>query len=134
MSEDEIIYRVSPPVRNEELDDLFFNAWQNHKPTDFRPVLDKSLAYICAYHQERLIGFVYLAWDGGIHAFVLNTTVHTEFRRRGVGLQLIRVATETAKKRGLTCVHVDYEPHLETFYHKCGFRDTKAGLINLKAS
>jgi hypothetical protein len=28
-------------------------------------------------------------------------------------------------------LHVDFEPHLDEFYHKCGFKETRAGLIRL---
>lgn len=132
MNEFEIIYRVNPPLTNDELNALFAASWQNHKTTDFLPVLERSLLYVCAYHSENLIGFVYLAWDGGIHAFVLDTTVHREFRRRGIGTNLMEHAATAAKERGIEWIHVDYEPHLQDFHAGCGFKNTLAGLINLK--
>ncbi len=132
MNESEIVYRVNPEVTNDELNALFAASWQNHSGTNFHPVLEQNLAFVCAYYRERLIGFVRLAWDGDIHAFVLEPTVHPEFRRRGVGLQLVKQAAAVAKERGMKWLHVDFEPHLQEFYDKCGFRDTRAGLINLK--
>lgn len=96
------------------------------------PVLSHSLAYVCAYAGERLIGFVNLAWDGGIHAFLLDTTVHPEAQRRGIGVELVKVAVDTARARGIEWIHVDYEPHLRGFYSRCGFRPTDAGLIKLR--
>lgn len=131
-NESEIIYRVNPAITNDELNSLFAASWQNHQPTDFRPVLERSLAFVCAYHSERLIGFVYLAWDGGTHAFVLDTTVHPGFRRHGVGTKLMEHAAIAAKRRGIEWIHVDYEPHLQDFYARCGFKNTTAGLINLQ--
>jgi len=127
----DIIYRISPPVTNDELNTLFAAAWRGHSSTDFNPVLNRSLAFVCAYHSARLIGFVNLAWDGGIHAFVLDTTVHPEHQRRGIGQQLVKQATAVAKERGIEWLHVDFEPHLQTFYDACGFKPTNAGLINL---
>jgi len=131
-SESGIIYRVSPAITNDELNCLFANAWGNGEPTDFRPVLEKSLAYVCGYHETRLVGFVNVAWDGGVHAFLLDTTVHTDFRRRCIGRYLVKMATAVAQKHGLEWLHVDFEPHLQSFYDKCGFKDTRAGLIKLK--
>ena len=125
-------YRISPPVTNDEMNQLFADAWGNDEPTDFRPILERSLAYVCAYHAARLIGFVNLAWDGGVHAFILDTTVHTEFQRRGIGRHLVKEATAAARERGLEWLHVDFEPHLQSFYDKCGFVNTRAGLIKLK--
>lgn len=91
-----------------------------------------ALAHICAYDGERLVGFVKLIWDGGVHAFLLDTTVHAEYQRRGIGRRLVERALEVAKERGLEWVQVDYEAYLETFYQSCGFRPTLAGLVNLK--
>lgn len=132
MNESEIVYRVSPEIENDELNALFSASWQNHSPMDFRPVLERSLDFVCAYHSESLIGFVKLAWDGDIHAFILDTTVHPDFRRRGVGMQLVKQAAAVAKQRNVEWLHVDFEPHLQEFYDKCGFRDTRAGLMNLQ--
>jgi ribosomal protein S18 acetylase RimI-like enzyme len=128
----EIIYRVSPAVNNDELNALFSVSWPDHKASDFMPILNRSLAYICAYQGERIVGFVNLAWDGGIHAFLLDTTVHPALRRQGVGRELVQQAIVTAKERGIEWISVDFEPHLKDFYFGCGFRPTDAGVINLK--
>ncbi len=89
------------------------------------------MGYICACRGDELIGFVNLAWDGGIHAFVLDTTVHPNFRRRGVGRRLVTLAVEAARERGVEWVHADFEPHFRGFYYACGFRRTEAGVLHL---
>ena len=128
----EIIYRTSPSVSNKALNALFQASWPNHQWRDFELVLGHSLAYICAYRGEHLIGFVNLAWDGGLHAFVLDATVHPDLRRRGIGTELVRRAATVARQHGVEWLHVDFEPRLAAFYRRCGFRHTAAGLINLK--
>ena len=127
-----VIYRVSPATINDDLNVLYEASWDDHSWYDFKPVLSRSLAFICAYCDNRLIGFVNLAWDGGKHSFILDTLVHPEFRLRRIGLELVKRAVAEAEKRGLEWVHVDCEPHLQKFYEQCGFRDTAAGLIHLK--
>jgi ribosomal protein S18 acetylase RimI-like enzyme len=127
------LYQVSPPLTNDELNGLMSVSWSDHKRCDFMPVLSHSLAYVCAYQEKLLIGFVNLAWDGGEHAFLLDTLVHPQFRLRGIGRELVRKAISEAKQRGLTWIHVDFEPHLQSFYEGCGFRDTAAGLIRLQS-
>jgi GNAT superfamily N-acetyltransferase len=127
-----ISYRISPAVTNDALNALFATAWPNHVWSDFAPVLSRSLAYVCAYQQDRLIGFVNLAWDGGIHAFLLDTTVHPDLRRHGIGRELVTRAAQVARERGIVWLHVDYEPHLESFYRGCGFQHTAAGLMRLE--
>ena len=127
----DLVYLVSPSPTNDELNTLFDGVWQGHTWRDFRPVLNRSLAFVCAYRENRLIGFVNLAWDGGEHAFILDTTVHPEFQRRGVGRELVRRVVAEAEGARIKWVHVDFEPHLRGFYELCGFRSTAAGLMRL---
>lgn len=131
---DGFTYRLSPPVSNEALNTLFAAAWEYYEGFDFTSTLANSLAYICAYDGDRLVGFVNVATDGGQHAFLLDTTVHPDVQHRGIGTELVRRATGAARKRGRVWLHVDYEPHLGAFYMTCGFKPTNAGLIRLDGS
>jgi GNAT superfamily N-acetyltransferase len=125
------ILRISPTVTNSQLNELFASAWSQHQWRDFQPILARSLLYVGAYADEQLIGFVNLAWDGGIHAFLLDTTVQPAYGRQGLGTQLVQQAVTGARERGIEWVHVDYEPHLRHFYVRCGFAFTEAGLLHL---
>ncbi len=127
MLEKGITYLVKPDVSSEQLDQLFAGNWPN-----LAKVLQKSLTHICAYSDRRLIGFVNIAWDGDSHAFLLDPTVQPEFRRRGIGSELVRRATEAARDANVEWIHVDFEPYLADFYTKCGFVPTHAGLIRLR--
>jgi len=132
-----ILYRVRPPLTNRELNELFGVSWPDHRPRDFQPVMSHSLSYVCAFGprdlERVLIGYVNLAWDGGVHAFLLDTTVRPGWRRRGIGTELVRRAAAVARARGVEWLHVDCEPHLWGFYARCGFQPTTAGLWNLFA-
>jgi GNAT superfamily N-acetyltransferase len=130
----DVIYWISPPVTNEALNTLFEAAWDEPIASDFMKGLSYSLLYVCAYKGERLVGFVNVAWDGGIHAFLLDTTVHPACQRQGIGVELVKRAAEAAREQGIEWLHVDYEPHLEAFYVQCGFRPTLAGLMNLSGT
>jgi GNAT superfamily N-acetyltransferase len=127
-----IEYRVNPSLTNEALNALFAAAWDGHTPRDFSRILNHSLGFVGAFELERLVGFVNLAWDGGVHAFVLDATVHPEFQRRDIGRTLVTRAIELAREHGCEWVHADFEPHLERFYNACGFKPTLAGLVKLK--
>jgi GNAT superfamily N-acetyltransferase len=127
-----IEYRDRPPLDNETLHGLFLASWDDHDRRDFDAVLSRSLVYVAAYKDERLVGFVNVATDGGEHAFLLDTTVHPDFRRRGIGTQLVCRASELARRHGATWLHVDFESVFLDFYFKsCGFQPTVAGLIRL---
>lgn len=101
--------------------------------TDWRTRLRRhSLGWVCAWEDERLVGFVNVAWDGGVHAFVLDTVVAPPQRSRGVGSELVRIAGEEARAAGCGWLHVDFESPLRPFYLEvCGFSETSAGLIAL---
>jgi GNAT superfamily N-acetyltransferase len=93
-----------------------------------------SLGWVCARARGQLAGFVNVAWDGGVHAFVLDTLVAARFGRLGVGTQLVAVAAAGARAAGCEWLHVDFEDHLRPFYFdSCGFSPTNAGLIALKS-
>ncbi|MEZ2219785.1 GNAT family N-acetyltransferase [Rhizobium sp. RCC_161_2] len=125
-------FRTDPYPDNEALNALCAEAWNEPDTRDFAPVLSRSLAHIGAFAGERLVGFVNVAWDGGIHAFILDTCVTPEFRRRGIASSLVEIATKVARERGAEWLHVDFEPHLTGFYRNLGFRATAAGLIRLR--
>jgi hypothetical protein len=63
----DLIYQLNPTVTNTDLDRLFAAAWPDHHDSDFAPILSRSLVYVCAYGKMELVGFVNVAWDGGIH-------------------------------------------------------------------
>jgi predicted N-acetyltransferase YhbS len=132
MPDSDVTYELNPPLTNEALNALYGSSWPNHTSFDFQPVLSHALAYIGAYLGETLVGFVYVAWDGSQHAFLLEPTVHPDVRHRGIGRELVRLAASTARKAGCEWLHVDYEPQLAPFYEACGFSHTEAGLIRLR--
>jgi ribosomal protein S18 acetylase RimI-like enzyme len=111
---------------------LWQAAWSAPWQGDLAAIRARSLFHLGAHAGERLVGYLNVAGDGGGHAFLLDTTVHPEFRRRGIATALVRQATEEARAGGAEWLHVDYEPHLGSFYEGCGFRPTPAGLIRLR--
>jgi GNAT superfamily N-acetyltransferase len=124
-------YRLGGPVSAHALNGLMEASWPDASEREWRPVLQHSLAYVCAYCGASLVGFAHVAWDGGLHAFLLDPTVHPEYRRRGIGTELVRRAAEAARAKGAAWLHVDYTPDLAPFYEGCGFRHTTAGLMRL---
>jgi ribosomal protein S18 acetylase RimI-like enzyme len=117
-----------------ELDRLWRAAWGAPLRVGYADLLQRSLCHGTARDGAggALIGFVNVAWDGGVHAFLLDATVHPDFRRRGIATELVRRVAEAARERGAGWLHVDYEPHLAAFYRGCGFAPTRAGLLRLR--
>ena len=113
------------------LDTLWRSAWGGPVAPGYGKVLERSLAHVGAYEAGVLVGFVNVAWDGGVHGFVLDTCVHRDFQRKGIATALVARAAELARARGAEWLHVDFEPQLEGFYRGCGFRASGAGVMRL---
>ncbi len=123
-----VILTGNRPVSSQDLNALRRASWDQVGDQDWEQVLKHSLGWVGATDGDRLIGFVNVAWDGGVHAFLLDTTVHPDYQRRGIGTALVREAAAMARARGAEWLHVEDE--LEGFYRGCGFRPT-AGLLAL---
>lgn len=91
-----------------------------------------SLGWVTARDGERLVGFVNVAWDGGVHAFILDTVTAKDVRRQGIGRRLVEIARDEARGAGCEWLHVDFDDELSRFYiEACGFTPAPAGLIAL---
>ena len=129
-----ITYEWRGDVDNSALNTLHAEGFDHPVgQTDWRARLRRhSLGWVCAREDDRLVGFVNVAWDGGVHAFVLDTVVAQRDRSNGVGAALVKAAAEGCRAAGCEWLHVDFEEHLRSFYFDaCGFRGTAAGLIAL---
>ena len=92
-----------------------------------------SLGWVTARQADgALVGFVNVAWDGGDHAFLIDTKTRGDHQRRGIATRVVRLAAHHAKLAGCAWLHVDFDEGLRAFYFDaCGFRPTLAGLIQL---
>jgi GNAT superfamily N-acetyltransferase len=126
--------RVRFPVDDARLSALHNTAFSTPGPVrEWSRQLERhALTWTGAFDGDDLIGFIQVAWDGGRHAFLLDTAVHPAWQHRGIGAALVAAATTAARAAGCEWLHVDYEPHLTGFYvQTCGFQPTGAALRNL---
>jgi GNAT superfamily N-acetyltransferase len=80
-----------------------------------------------------LVGFVNVAWDGGDHAFLIDTKTRGSHQHRGIATAVVGRAVDEARRAGCEWLHVDFRDDLAPFYFDaCGFRPTAAGLIALR--
>jgi ribosomal protein S18 acetylase RimI-like enzyme len=128
-----VTYVWRGPITDEEMVDLVeshgghaVSGWWDH----IRP---HSLGWVSARTADRtLVGFVNVAWDGGDHAFLLDSKTRGDYQRQGIGRDVVRQAARHAKAAGCEWLHVDFAGQLAPFYfHGCGFWPTDAGLIHL---
>ncbi|MGQ0834200.1 MAG: GNAT family N-acetyltransferase [Gammaproteobacteria bacterium] len=96
-------------------------------------VKNYSLGWVCAFDGEKLVGFVNVAWDGALHAFIIDAMVAPAVQRRGIGAELVKIAATHAKAEGCIWLHVDFDDRLKDFYiDACGFVPANAGLLPLR--
>lgn len=130
----EIIYEWRGMFAGAEVSKLHAEGFE-HQTLDINwraQAQEHSLGWVCARQDEELVGFVNVAWDGGVHAFLLDTLVSESARRTGIGTELVAAAEHEARAAGCEWLHVDFEEHLRGFYlDVCGFRETPAGVTKL---
>ncbi len=127
-----VVYRWRATVDDRDIVDLHADAF-GETPGSYRWRRSRplSLGWVTASEDGRLIGFLNVAWDGDGHAFLLDTAVASDRRRRGIGRRVVARAFEEAHMAGCEWVHVDFGQHLSGFYAACGFTLTAAGLRRL---
>lgn len=112
------------------LNELFAAAWGSPKP-GYERVFDHSFTWVTAFEGDELVGFVNVAWDGDVHFFLLDTTVHPGWQGRGIGRRLVHEAIDACRGHG-EWLHVDADGELMArLYESAGFQPTPAGLVDL---
>lgn len=131
-----ISYEWRGAFTNDEVNPLHAEAFGHRvlPDDDWVGQVDRwSLGWVTARDGETLVGFVNVPWDGGVHAFVLDTMVAADAHHRGIGRGLTEAAVAAGRGHGgLEWLHVDYDDELRPFYEDaCGFTPAPAGLIAL---
>lgn len=128
-------YRWRDLITDEEMVDLVLSHEGNPSIGWWPRVREHSLGWVSARdHEELLVGFVNVAWDGCDHAFLIDTKTRGSYQHRGIGRKLVKLAARNAAAAGCEWLHVDFRAELGRFYFDaCGFAPTEAGLIHLKA-
>ncbi|HEV8489175.1 MAG TPA: GNAT family N-acetyltransferase [Candidatus Limnocylindrales bacterium] len=94
-----IRYERRPAIDIDELNRLFAAAWGAPKPR-YERVFAHSFTWVGARDGPDLVGFVNVAWDGDVHFFLLDTTVHPDHQHRGIGRGLVDEAIDAAAEEG----------------------------------
>ncbi len=130
---DGVAYRWRGPLTDAELVELVTADGGRAEAGWWDRIRPHSLGWVSARRADGLlVGFVNVAWDGGDHAFLIDTKTHGLHQHEGIGTRLVQLAVQQAKAAGCEWLHVDFDAGLETFYFDaCGFRPTAAGLIHL---
>jgi GNAT superfamily N-acetyltransferase len=126
--------RARPAVDDAELSALHAAAFRG--TPQLQPWTDRlarhSLTWVGAFDSGRMVGFANVAWDGGVHAFLLDVVVEPRRHGQGIGTAVVAEAARLAAAAGCEWLHVDFVPEHATFYlDRCGFTRTDAGVVRL---
>ena len=90
---DEISYHDTQDVDIFQLARLFEQAGWHDRSRDtgrLAKLVSGSLFVVSAWHGDRLVGFARAISDGVSHAYVSDVAVREDYRRRGIGRELLR--------------------------------------------
>lgn len=122
-------------VDDAEVVDLVRSYGGQDEPGWWDRVRPHGLGWVTARTADGLlVGFVRVAWDGGDHAFLVDTKTRPSARHRGVATAVVALAAEQARAAGCEWLHVDFDPpDLAALYvDACGFTPTAAALLRLR--
>jgi len=96
-----IEYRWRGPVTNAEMVALVTAHGGRAAAGWWDQIRPHSLGWVTACHPDGgLVGFVNVAWDGGDHAFLLDTKVASEHQRQGIATALVSHAARHPRQPG----------------------------------
>ena len=75
-----------------------------------------SLGWVCARTLADLVGFVNVAWDGALHAFILDTMVASRYQRLGIATRMLALCAREARDARCEWLHVDFADELRGLY------------------
>jgi predicted N-acetyltransferase YhbS len=105
----------------------FFEGWPDPPtPATHMKILEGSNVVVIAIAEEesRVVGFVTAVTDGVLAAYLPLLEVLPEYRRRGIGSELMRRVME--KLEGLYMVDLLSDPETEPFYSRFGMKPAHA--------
>ncbi len=114
----EIEYRVPAEIPPGEAAELYVEAgWMTEPDTEeVRRMLQGTFAVSAAFHQGRLIGFMRAFSDGVSDAYMLDLIVRNEYRKLGVGRNILERLSGYLRGLGIDWILCIGAPGTAGFY------------------
>ena len=130
-----VTYEVGAAPNIDALCDLREAVGWDRAEGDYPEAFDAYATCVAALGPDReLIGWCAAVSDGVRHGFLLDVIVDPQWRRRGIGRRLVAHTVDALRRLGIAIVHVDFAPEHRTFYARCGFRASEAGILYVAGS
>ena len=86
---------------------------------------------ILAEENNNIIGTILISYDGR-RASIQKLVVKKDFRRKGIGKQLVTEAIKRLEKLDVLDIRVNCEKELISFYEQSGFQKDNKALLRIK--
>lgn len=108
---------------------LYENAgwWKERTETDIADMLKTNLSVGAWTENNHLIGFARAVSDGRFRAYVEDVIIHQEWRRSGVGRELVESLLEDLDN--IDIISLFCEEELIPFYEKNRFKSSKSQFV-----
>lgn len=116
-----IEYRDSSDCITTDMLGGFFVGWKKpHDPETHLKILRSSDVVLLAVDPDvpRVVGFVVAVTDHVQQAFIYILEVLPDYKRQGIGTQLVTRILD--KLKGIPCIDLTCDPGLQPFYAKFG--------------
>lgn len=123
----EIQIKIVKTAPAEEILALYRHAgwWQTDENPEYlntvKRIISDTFCFVIALDGERIIGMGRAISDGISDGYIQDVTVHTDYRGRGIGKDIIRALVGHMKAHGLQWIGLISEPGYERFYQSLGF-------------
>jgi N-acetylglutamate synthase-like GNAT family acetyltransferase len=127
----EIRYVTELPTEDsiyELYENLNWNKYLQLNKDQLLTAMRKSWYGIYVYHENRLIGTGRIVSDGTIIAYLCGLGVHSTYRSKGIGSEIMRLLVENCKKHNL---HLQFfcEEELVPYYENMNFKVFAVGMM-----
>jgi len=123
----DIVYESVTSVPTEAIVDLYRAGGWWQEESSWRaaiPAMVRGSFCFCVARATggRVVGMGRVISDGASDGYIQDVVVLPEFRRRGIGRELIRRLTERCLAAGLTWVGLIAEPGTQALYERLGYQ------------
>ena len=122
---EKLLFMESIPERDAYWDLFQTTGWNEEyrfSRQELKQSLEQSWYAVSAYSEERLVGFGRVISDGVHHALIADLIIHTDFRGRGIGSEILKRLVKKCREKNIRDIQLFAASGKFLFYEKLGFR------------
>ena len=128
-----IRYEFDAPVSPAAIADLRQSVGWNRMQRDLADPRLHNTLQLCAFTENRLIGYVAVVSNGVTDAYIQDMMVHPDYQHQGIGRELMQRTLDRLRTDGIYMVSVIYgDAELRPFYERFGFFTMLCGQMELR--